>query len=125
MKEPTGPRATGQEIYNYLEEKGLEKLDTDHLTALMDDIAGEGPSESQFVSDYILGGLHDQGFDSITHTGGARTGNKPHQVYIAHDKKQIYAPYIAPAIQREQLGQRRLAAQLLGRQGLARGTHAQ
>jgi hypothetical protein len=41
--------------------------------------------------------LKNAGFDSIKHTGGKVTGGKAHQVYIALDPSQVYAPWIAPA----------------------------
>jgi hypothetical protein len=43
--------------------------------------------------------LRKSGYDGITHMGGQLVGNKPHQVYIAFDPSQIYAPYMAPALQ--------------------------
>jgi hypothetical protein len=40
------------------------------------------------------------GYDSIAHLGGQRVGGLgPHNVTIAFDPSQIYAPYVAPALQ--------------------------
>lgn len=48
----------------------------------------------------VLGGkapanrfLREHGYDGITHIGGARTGNKPHRVWIAFDREQIRSPW--------------------------------
>jgi hypothetical protein len=41
--------------------------------------------------------LRTAGFDGITHIGGGNTGNKPHRVWIAFDRKQIRSPWGDPA----------------------------
>lgn len=44
--------------------------------------------------------LKEMGFDSILYPGGAATKQKlRHQAYVAFDPSQIFAPYIAPALQ--------------------------
>jgi hypothetical protein len=47
--------------------------------------------------------LADAGYDALTHLGGQRIGGLgDHNVVVAFDPSQVYAPYIAPAIQAEQ-----------------------
>lgn len=43
--------------------------------------------------------LQKRGIDAIQHTGGAIRGDRPHNVVIALDPSQVYAPYIAPELQ--------------------------
>jgi hypothetical protein len=43
--------------------------------------------------------LRSLGYDAIRHIGGGNTGNLPHDVVIALDPSQIYAPYLARAEQ--------------------------
>jgi hypothetical protein len=38
-------------------------------------------------------GLQAAGYDGITHTGGGRTGNEAHRVWIAFNENQIFSPY--------------------------------
>lgn len=49
--------------------------------------------ESIYGKDSTTGILKKAGYDGIAHTGGAITGNDPHNVIIAFDKKQIIPAY--------------------------------
>jgi hypothetical protein len=64
-----GEPARGEVLYRTLtEEAGLSKADANAL-------------------------LKSAGFDGITHTGGANTGNAPHRVSIAFDREQVRSPW--------------------------------
>lgn len=41
--------------------------------------------------------LRDLGYDGIKHLGGQIVGDRPHDVFIAFDPSQVYAPWVAPA----------------------------
>jgi len=79
---------------------GESSLTTDYLKSSFGD-TGQGLLDASDDYYHIGSGadrIKRHGYDSILHQGGARTNNKLHDVVIAFDPSQIYAPYIAPAM---------------------------
>ena len=75
MEFETQGNITGQEVY-----KALQYFGTD----------AQG---NEFGGDRVNKVLQDAGYDGIKHIGGSITGNKPHQVYIAFDPKQVVSKF--------------------------------
>ena len=77
------PPATTEELYDALK-KDLEDPD------FFDGVNGMVSYEADDIFSMVAEDLRRKGYDALTHTGGLRTGNKPHQVLIMLDPNDYY-----------------------------------